>query len=127
MTAPTSDDASTYDLTALISPHLDLHMMFPLLEYLDSLISTNSISYSSQDVAQARLSLLKPTHMVDYAMDIYREVHGEGAPLPKEMEEQKVAVFKELEELREGAAKVDELFRNEELRVSCRDAMLLLL
>jgi translation initiation factor 3 subunit E len=118
MTAPTSDDASTYDLTALISPHLDLHMMFPLLEYLDSLISTNSISYSSQDVAQARLSLLKPTHMVDYAMDIYREVHGEGAPLPEEMEEQKVAVFKELEELREGAAKVDELFRNEELRAN---------
>lgn len=122
MTAPTASsspaDAATYDLTSLISPYLDLHMMFPLLEYIDSLISAKAISYSSSDVAQARLSLLKPTHMVDYAMDIYREVHGEEAEIPVEMEEQKREVFRELEELREGQVKMDELFRNEELRVS---------
>jgi translation initiation factor 3 subunit E len=123
MTAPTNDtatteDASTYDLTSRISPYLDLHMMFPLLEYIDSLISNGAISYSSSDVAQARLSLLKPTHMVDYAMDIYREIKGENAEIPKEMEDQKVEVFRELEELREGAAKMDELFRNDELRAN---------
>lgn len=115
---PASTDAATYDLTSLISPYLDLHMMFPLLEYIDSLISTGSISYSSLDVAQARLELLKPTHMVDYAMDIYREVHGEDATIPKEMEDQKAGVFEELEKLREGQMKFDELCRNEELRVS---------
>ena len=113
-----TEDASTYDLTSVISPHLDLHMMFPLLEYIDSLISSNSISYSSSDVALARLALLKPTHMVDYAMDIYREIHGEDAAIPQEMEEQKAGVYKELEELREGAAKMDELFKNVDLRVS---------
>mmetsp|Transcript_12648 Transcript_12648/g.21808 ORF Transcript_12648/g.21808 Transcript_12648/m.21808 type:complete len:524 (+) Transcript_12648:170-1741(+) len=126
MTAPTEStdgaatdaDAATYDLTNLISPYLDLHMMFPLLEYIDSLISTGSISYSSLDVAQARLELLKPTHMVDYAMDIYREVHGEDAAIPQEMEDQKAGVFKELEELREGQMKFDELCRNDELRAS---------
>ena len=122
MTAPdsssTTTDAATYDLTSQISPYLDLHMMFPLLEYIDSLISSGSISYSSLDVAQARLELLKPTHMVDYAMDIYREVHGEGAEIPAEMEEQKAGVFKELEELREGQMKFDELCRDEETRVS---------
>lgn len=113
-----ADDAANYDLTSLISPYLDLHMMFPLLEYIDSLISTGSVSYSSSDVAQARLKLLKPTHMVDYAMDIYREVHGENAEIPNDMEDQKVEVFRELEELREGQMKLDELFRNEEVRVS---------
>ena len=51
-------------------------------------------------------------------MDIYREVHGESVGIPKEMEEQKERVFRELEELREGAGRMDELFRNEELRVS---------
>ncbi|KAL7542904.1 hypothetical protein ACHAXR_013537 [Thalassiosira sp. AJA248-18] len=115
---PASTDAATYDLTSLISPYLDLHMMFPLLEYIDSLISTGSISYSSLDVAQARLELLKPTHMVDYAMDIYREVHGEDATIPKEMEDQKAGVFEELEKLREGQMKFDELCRNEELRAN---------
>ena len=123
MTAPTNEnnateDAATYDLTNQISPYLDLHMMFPLLEYIDSLISSKSISYSSLDVAQARLELLKPTHMVDYAMDIYREVHGDDAPIPQEMEDQKAGVFKGMEQLREGQLKFDELCRNEELRVS---------
>lgn len=125
MTAPSpssdgasSTDAATYDLTNLISPYVDLHMMFPLLEYIDSLISSGSISYSSLDVAQARLELLKPTHMVDYAMDIYREVHGADAAIPQEMEDQKNAVFKELEELREAQMKFDELCRNDEVRVS---------
>lgn len=111
-------DAATYDLTPLISPYLDLHMMFPLLEYIDSLISSGSVSYSHVDVAQARLELLKPTHMVDYAMDIYREVHGEDAAIPADMEEQKAGVFEELEGLREGQARFDELCRNEETRAN---------
>ena len=118
-TVDAATDAATYDLTSQISPYLDLHMMFPLLEYIDSLISTGSVSYSSVDVAQARLELLKPTHMVDYAMDIFREVNGEDATIPKEMEDQKAGVFKELEELREGQMKFDDLCRNVELRVSC--------
>lgn len=123
MAAPTTDapaDAAAYDLTPRISPYLDRHMMFPLLEYIDTLISSGSISYNSMDVAQARLELLQPTHMVDYAMDIYREVHGEDAAIPQEMEEQKAGVFAELERLREGAAKFDELCRSEErVRAMC--------
>lgn len=70
------------------------------------------------DVAQARLELLKPTHMVDYAMDIYREVHGENAQIPQEMEDQKAGVFKKLEELKDGQSAFEELCRNEEARVS---------
>lgn len=111
-------DAATYDLTSKISPYLDLHMMFPLLEYIDTLISSGFISYNSIDVAQARLELLKPTHMVDYAMDIYREVHGEDALIPQEMEDQKAEVLKQMEELRDAQITLDELCRNEELRVS---------
>lgn len=122
MTAPQSTeksaDAANYDLTSQISPYLDLHMMFPLLEYIDSLISTGAISYRALDVAQTRLELLQPTHMVDYAMDIYREVHGEDAAIPAAMEEQKAGVFKELEELREGQMKFDDLCRNEGLRAN---------
>jgi len=55
---------------------------------------------------------------VDYAMDIYREVHGENATIPQEMEDQKAGVFTKMEELREGQMKFDELCRNEELRAS---------
>jgi hypothetical protein len=56
--------------------------------------------------------------MVDYAMDIYRELHGAEAEIPAEMEEQKAKVFETLEELRTGCAAFDELAKNEAERVS---------
>lgn len=88
--------------------------MFPLLEYLDGLIEGNDISYSSKDVAAARLALLRPTHMVDYAVDTYKIVHGESAEIPAEMEEQKTQVFKQLEELESGCKPLTDLCNNEE-------------
>ena len=56
--------------------------------------------------------------MVDYAMDIYRELHGADAEIPKEMETQKEEVFKNLESLRDGCVKFDELCRDEAEKVS---------
>lgn len=99
---------TTWDLTTTLSPYLDLHMMFPLLEYVDGLISQKLISYTSSEVATARLSLLHPTNMVDYAMDIYKELHDVDDP-PAEMEEMKTKIFAELETLREGCKTLDGL------------------
>ena len=114
-----TSSAVDWDLTSSVSPYLDLHMMFPLLEYMDSLISTGAIPYASSDVATARLSLLRPTHMVDYAMDIYRELHGDEA-VPVEMEEQKVKVLEQMTNMKadEGCKAFDDLCQNAELRVS---------
>jgi len=115
-----SADVKNWDLTSTISPYLDLHMMFPLLEYVDSLIEAGLVmpSYNTADVAQARLSLLRPTHMVDYAMDIYRELKGEDAEVPQEMEIRKKAVYEKMEELRAGCAALEELCANETAKVS---------
>ena len=117
-TASDPAQAAQWDLTAQISPHLDLHMMFPLLEYVDSLITAGLVPYTHGDVAASRLALLRPTHMVDYAMDIYRELHGADAAIPQEMEAQKAAVYKQQEELRDGCIKFDELCKNEAEKVS---------
>lgn len=106
-----------WDLTSKVSPYLDRHMMFPLLEYLDSLINAGTISYSTKDVAAARLSLLRPTHMVDYAIDIYKGLHGESEAIPEEMEEQKKQVFQGLEELRSGCTSLENLCKDEAERV----------
>ena len=95
-------------------------MIFPLLDYVDRCIVAGTIPYSRPDVFQARLDLAKPTKMIDYAMEMYREVHGVDAVIPPEMEEKKAAVFKELEELRDGQTKLNELMSNVELRVSWR-------
>lgn len=119
--AAAAESAAKWDLTSSVSPHLDLHMMFPLLEYVDSLIAGGQISYSLQDVAAARLALLRPTHMVGYAMDIYKELHGsdgKDVEIPQEMEDQKARVFEKLEELRTGCRAFDELWRQDEKRAS---------
>lgn len=107
-----------WDLTSKNASYLDRHMMFPLLEYLDGLIESDKITYSSKDVAAARLSLLRPTHMVDYAIDIYKSVHGDSAEIPEEMQAQKTEVFKQLEELEAGCKPLTEICDNEEEKVS---------
>ena len=113
-----SESAVSWDLTSSVSPYLDLHMMFPLLEYVDSLIATGATPYSSSDIAAARLSLLRPTHMVDYAMDIYRELHGPDAKIPEEMDIQKEQVFVKMEDTKNANKVLEDLFENHELRVS---------
>ena len=91
------------------------------LEYIDGLITSGEMSsFSSTDVATARLALLRPTHMVDYAMDIYKELHGDDSEIPAEMEEQKKTVHKQLEELKadQGCKAFDDLCNTEGIRVS---------
>jgi translation initiation factor 3 subunit E len=107
-----------WDLTSKVSPYLDRHMMFPLLDYLDEQINAGTVSYSSNDVAAARLALLRPTHMVDYAEDIYRGINGADSEIPQEMEEQKKSVYVKLEELKVGCKPLHDLCNNEEERVS---------
>lgn len=50
---------SSYDLTRTISKYLDLHMMFPLLDFVEM-----ANVYPADQVAQARLDLLDATNMV---------------------------------------------------------------
>eukprot|EP00980_Cylindrotheca_fusiformis_P003609 scaffold812_cov124-Cylindrotheca_fusiformis.AAC.1 len=71
-----------------------------------------SIKYDAKDVAAARLALLKPTHMVDYAIDIHKSL--EGGTVPKEMENKKATTLKELEELEKGCKSLHDLVANED-------------
>jgi translation initiation factor 3 subunit E len=36
-----------WDLTPKVSPYLDRHMLFPLLEFTDTLIANQTVSYAS--------------------------------------------------------------------------------
>jgi translation initiation factor 3 subunit E len=112
-----NETTTDWDLTLSISPYLDRHMMFPLLEYLDTLIQAGKIEYSAKDVAAARLSLLRPTHMVDYAIDIYKNLNGTDIA-PEEMLQQKEKVYQRLEELRAGCKSLYDLCQNTQERVS---------
>nr|CAB3452383.1 unnamed protein product [Digitaria exilis] len=62
-----------HDLTARLAPHLDRHLVFPLLEFLQE----RGI-YPEEEILAAKLRLLAGTNMVDYAVAIHRSLHGAG-------------------------------------------------
>lgn len=104
-----------WDLTHRVSPYLDRHMVFPLLEYLDTLIEAGAVNYKATDIAAARLALLKPTHMVDYVIDVYKSVEGQAPP---EMEHERVKVLQTLADLKQGCAALDKICQDKDERVS---------
>ena len=59
-----------YDLTPRIAPHLDRHLVFPLLEFLQE-----RQFYTEEQLLKAKIELLNNTNMVDYAMDIHKSLY----------------------------------------------------
>lgn len=95
MAAATPTSTAKYDLTSKLSKSLDLHLMFPLLEFVDG---NEFLAYSPADIQKTRLALVKPTNMVEYAIEIYQDLNGGAdAPVPAEMTAQRDAVYKQIE------------------------------
>jgi translation initiation factor 3 subunit E len=88
---------SSYDLIHRMSPFLDLHMVFPLIQYAESLTNI----YNPQDLLRAKLELLEFTNMVDYAITLWGSIHAEAPP--SEMSERRQAVVEALKNLTTGA------------------------
>ncbi|GKD05058.1 eukaryotic translation initiation factor 3 subunit E, partial [Tanacetum coccineum] len=67
---------SKYDLTPLIAPNLDRHLVFPLLEF-----TQEREIYPNEQILKAKIELLNNTNMVDYAMDIHKSLyHTDDVP-----------------------------------------------
>ena len=77
-----------WNLIDRISPYLDRHMIFPLLDYLEQQIQQQQQGTTAaaeedhaaarcllRDINEARFQLLRPTHMIDYRMDAYHQNH----------------------------------------------------
>lgn len=65
-----------YDLTPLIAPNLDRHLVFPILEFLQE-----RGLYLDDLILKAKIELLNNTNMVDYAMDIHKSLyHTDDVP-----------------------------------------------
>lgn len=89
--------AADFDITAKISPQLDLHMMFPLIEFMQQ-----ERLYSNKTLLEARLELLKPTKMTEYAMDTHKELFGTEPPAAMAAEVDVTLAY--MEELKQGDA-----------------------
>ena len=82
-----------YDLTQELCRNLDRHLAFPLLEFL-----SNKELYDEADIQKAKIDLLQKTNMVDYAAEIYTDLHG-TEEIPEEMNTRRKEVVAKLKTL----------------------------
>jgi len=91
------EDASKYELTSKIAPYLDRHLVFPLLEFLQV-----KAMHPEGEILNAKIQLLQKTNMVDFAMDIYKNLHN-TEEVPQAMMERRTEVVKKLKACQESA------------------------
>lgn len=97
-----------YDLTHKMAPFLDVHLVFPLLEFLEE-----NTSYDKEAVQRARLELLTPTKMIDYAI----EIQGENP----EMEARREAVFEMMDSFESKELSTEENLEYAKFLYECGD------
>lgn len=85
--------AAQYELSQTLAKHLDRHLVFPLLEFLQE-----KGIYSEGDILKAKLALLDKTNMVDFAMDIYKGLNNVD-DVPAAMKERRTEVVARLRQL----------------------------
>ena len=71
------------------------HLVIPLIEFL----GTKGM-HTKEELGKGKLAVMFKTNMIDYAMEIYEEVHGKGAKIPETMTKKKDEVLTTLQELR---------------------------
>ena len=88
MTTTQSIDTAEHDLLPHLIPHLDRHLVFPLLEFLDkeedddeeSQASANNDRNDNNELIRAKFELLRHTNMTDFV----GELHSKLDILPQE-------------------------------------------
>mmetsp|Transcript_19109 Transcript_19109/g.37220 ORF Transcript_19109/g.37220 Transcript_19109/m.37220 type:complete len:457 (+) Transcript_19109:52-1422(+) len=85
-------DQTKYDLLTKISPYLDKHLLFPLLEHVQE-----QKVYKEEDLLRAQVELLTKTKLVDFAVDKYKLLHKTDAA-PAEMINRRKEVVAQIKE-----------------------------
>eukprot|EP00126_Sphaerothecum_destruens_P001484 Sdes_comp14829_c0_seq1m3586 len=95
-----------YDLTHEISQCLDRHLVFPLFQFLE----LKSI-YQVDDLKKCKMELLSATNMVDFAMDIYKDLYQTDVG-PSSLIEKREQVLKKLKSLQFECQPIIDLLTN---------------
>ncbi|CAB0008386.1 unnamed protein product [Nesidiocoris tenuis] len=98
-----------WDLTNVLGPYLDRHLVFPLLEFLAA-----KSTYDPNDILRTKLELLNKTNMVDYSIDVTRLLHPDEE-VPESFKVRRQVVLQQLSELTNKASPILDLLSNDEV------------
>lgn len=102
------------DLLPKLVPHLDRHLVFPLLQFVG-----DQGEEPSAESTKAKYELLKKTNMTDYVASLYCEMEGlEEAPA--EFAKKRQEVLDRLELYEEESAKITDLLGREDVITNLR-------
>ncbi|TPX35092.1 hypothetical protein SmJEL517_g02522 [Synchytrium microbalum] len=98
--------SSSRDLTHVISEYMDRHMVIPLIEFL-----LHRQLYPVEELMQAKYDLLSKTTMVDYANEVYKEMHPDSQGFAG-YEEKRTQVITNIAAISDESAEVMEIIQN---------------
>ena len=104
---PSADIAEQYDLLPKLIPHLDRHLIFPLLEFL-----SGQEEEGSMEITKSKFELLKHTNMTDYVANLWQELN-DSDDTPEEFIKKREEVLQRLAIFAEETSHIDDLLNDE--------------
>ncbi len=104
-TSPT-EIAQQYDLLPKLIPHLDRHLIFPLLEFLSGQEEDNA------EITKTKYELLKQTNMTDYVANLWQEINDSDEK-PEEFVKKKEEIIQRLSLFTEETHQITELLSDD--------------
>lgn len=108
------DIAEQYNLLPKLMPHLDRHLIYPLLNF-----SPDEEAEQPLDQKKLLLELLKPTNMTDFVGQLYQEIHNLDE-MPDEYKKKRDEVLKRRDQLEEETSKISGLLDDENVVTNLR-------
>lgn len=98
-----------YDLSNRMGPFLDRQLFVPLLEFL-----AHRQIYDTRDILSVKLDILSTTNMVDYQIDVYKELH-DSSEAPDELYQRREDVVRRLHSIREKTEPIAKILEQKEV------------
>ncbi|KAI0122652.1 putative eukaryotic translation initiation factor 3 subunit 6 [Daldinia grandis] len=103
-----------YDILPKLIPHLDRHLVFPLLEFAASQLPEDADDAAVLAITKAKYELLKTSNMTDFVGNLKAELEGLDQP-PPEFNDKRQKVISRLEQFEESTSKLVGLLAREDV------------
>ncbi|KAG8529250.1 eukaryotic translation initiation factor 3 subunit E [Bacidia gigantensis] len=100
-----TEAALKYDALPKLIPHLDRHLIFPLLEFMSG-------QPDDEEVTRTKYELLKQTNMTDYVANLWQQLN-DSDEVPEEFTKKREEVLQRLSLFTEETSKIDGLLSDD--------------